>query len=211
MTACWSEGELRACLDRELPADEMERIGVHLGECPACRSLYVEMSGRAAQVAEWMSALPEVEVPAWPPRTVRELAPQRTRAKWVPVAVAGALAAGLALLAMAVANRADRRAIVTPAETAPVQQAAAGIAPPAVPLIETEQAPAVRPAALRSRRAPAARRPKTDFYLALDDDPIETGLVVRVALDPGAVQADVILGPDGRARAFRLVSDKLNF
>jgi hypothetical protein len=209
MTACWSEGELRACLDRELPADEMARIGTHLGECPACRALYVDLSGRAAQVAEWMSALPEVEVPAWPPRTVRYLAPRRTRVRWVPVAV-GALAAGLALLAMAVANRGDRQVSITPPETAPAQEAAAGIAPPAVPTIEPQPAPTVRPAVLRSRRA-AARQPKTDFYLALDDDPIETGLVVRVALDPGAVQADVILGPDGRARAFRLVSDKLNF
>jgi hypothetical protein len=91
-----------------------------------------------------------------------------------------------------------------------VQQAAVGFAPAEVPRIEPDQAPSVRPAVLRTRR-PVTRRPKTDFYLALDDDPIETGLVVRVALDSGAVQADVILGPDGRARAFRLVNDKLNY
>jgi predicted anti-sigma-YlaC factor YlaD len=42
-------------------------------------------------------------------------------------------------------------------------------------------------------------------FVALDDDPIDTGVVVRVAVGPNQVQADVIVGPDGRARAFRLV------
>jgi anti-sigma factor RsiW len=42
-------------------------------------------------------------------------------------------------------------------------------------------------------------------FVALDDEPIDTGVVVRVAVGPNQVQADVIIGPDGRARAFRLV------
>jgi anti-sigma factor RsiW len=42
-------------------------------------------------------------------------------------------------------------------------------------------------------------------FVALDDEPIDTGMVVRVAVGPDQVQADVIVGPDGRARAFRLV------
>ena len=44
-------------------------------------------------------------------------------------------------------------------------------------------------------------------FVALDDEPIDTGVVVRVAVGPDQVQADVIIGPDGRARAFRLVSE----
>jgi anti-sigma factor RsiW len=43
-------------------------------------------------------------------------------------------------------------------------------------------------------------------FVALDDEPIETGMVVRVAVGPDQVQADVIIGPDGRARAFRLIA-----
>jgi anti-sigma factor RsiW len=43
-------------------------------------------------------------------------------------------------------------------------------------------------------------------FVALDNEPIDTGMVVRVAVGPDQVQADVIIGPDGRARAFRLVS-----
>jgi hypothetical protein len=55
-----------------------------------------------------------------------------------------------------------------------------------------------------SRRQPARARPPADYYLALDDDPIETGVVMRVALGPAEVPADVIFDQDGRARAIRL-------
>jgi hypothetical protein len=44
-------------------------------------------------------------------------------------------------------------------------------------------------------------------FVALDDEPVDTGMVVRVAVGPNQVQADVIIGPDGRARAFRLVGN----
>jgi anti-sigma factor RsiW len=44
-------------------------------------------------------------------------------------------------------------------------------------------------------------------FVALDNEPIDTGVVVRVVVGPNQVQADVIIGPDGRARAFRLVSE----
>jgi hypothetical protein len=42
-----------------------------------------------------------------------------------------------------------------------------------------------------------------DYYLALDDEPIETGVVMRVALGPAEVPADVIFDQEGRARAIR--------
>jgi hypothetical protein len=45
------------------------------------------------------------------------------------------------------------------------------------------------------------------LFLALDDEPIETGIVVRVALGEAEIPADVIFGTDGRAHAIRLVSN----
>jgi hypothetical protein len=44
-------------------------------------------------------------------------------------------------------------------------------------------------------------------FIALDNEPIETGIVVRVAFGPDQVQADVIIAPDGRPRAYRLVEN----
>jgi anti-sigma factor RsiW len=44
-------------------------------------------------------------------------------------------------------------------------------------------------------------------FIALDNEPIETGMVVRVAFGPHQVQADVIIAPDGRPRAYRLVEN----
>jgi len=49
---------------------------------------------------------------------------------------------------------------------------------------------------------------RADYYLPLDDEPIETGTVMRVGLANGDVQAELILGPDGRAHAIRMVSVK---
>jgi hypothetical protein len=61
--------------------------------------------------------------------------------------------------------------------------------------------------------APRVRRPRiqtvsqspVQYYMALDEEPIDTGLVMRVAL-PSGMQADVIVDGDGRARAIRPVS-----
>ena len=33
MTHCWPQGALRAYLDGELPAGDMQRVAAHLGEC----------------------------------------------------------------------------------------------------------------------------------------------------------------------------------
>jgi hypothetical protein len=48
------------------------------------------------------------------------------------------------------------------------------------------------------------------YFLALDDEPFEVGVVRRVALGPEEVPADVVFGPDGRARAIRLLNDSEN-
>ena len=42
--------------------------------------------------------------------------------------------------------------------------------------------------------------------MALDDEPFESGVIMRVDVNPGNVQADIVFGPDGRAHAFRLVN-----
>jgi len=83
--------------------------------------------------------------------------------------------------------------------------------PPALPAPQAgpgHSAPpvAVKPAIIR-RVVPVKPKAQVDYYVKLDDEPIETGVVVRVGLDGGQVPADVILGPDGRARAIRLVND----
>ncbi len=41
------------------------------------------------------------------------------------------------------------------------------------------------------------------YYLALDDGPIDTGVVMRVAFDGTGMQADVIFDAEGRPRAIR--------
>jgi anti-sigma factor RsiW len=60
--------------------------------------------------------------------------------------------------------------------------------------------PKVKPPA-----APALALDKGAF-VALDNEPIDAGLVVRVSLGPDNIQADVIMTADGRARAYRLVN-----
>ena len=62
----------------------------------------------------------------------------------------------------------------------------------------------------RRRIRPRRRRwrlQKAEF-VPLDNEPIDAGLVVRVSMGPDNVQADVIVSADGRARAYRLVSNQ---
>jgi len=56
--------------------------------------------------------------------------------------------------------------------------------------------------------APQALAIEKGAFLALDSEPIDAGLVVRVSLGPNHVQADVIVTAGGRARAYRLVNDQ---
>jgi hypothetical protein len=57
---------------------------------------------------------------------------------------------------------------------------------------------------VRRRLLPADRA--SDDFVSLDDEPINTGVVLRVELGPKGVPADVIFGPDGRPHAIRLVN-----
>jgi hypothetical protein len=61
----------------------------------------------------------------------------------------------------------------------------------------------MRPRAAVTRRTRRhAEKPRVDYYVALDSEPIDSGLVVRVALEDGLL-ADVIVDEQGRARAVR--------
>lgn len=149
MTECWSEGELRAWLDRELDAAEMERGERHLEQCPECAARRAAVEARASRVSEWMAALDEA------PRLARQ---RRVRRRWLPAALA--IAASV-VLAVGIQTR-----------------------KPAQPPVVVSQAQA---------------------FVALDDEPIGEGIVVRMAWGPDQIPADVIFSADGRARAFRLV------
>jgi hypothetical protein len=188
MTQCWAEGELRAYLDSELPPGDMQRVAAHLKECAVCGGACTELEARAARISMLLGALPEAE-------PVRQLPspPRRSGASWRWAA--GAVAAALVVVFLGMPKRTEKVVMATP--TPPAPQARVAPAPPPA---------TVKPAIIR-RVVPVKPKAQVDYYVKLDDEPIETGIVVRVGLDGGQVPADVILGPDGRARAFRLVND----
>jgi anti-sigma factor RsiW len=189
MTQCWQEGELRAYLDSELPPGDMQRVAAHLKECSGCGEAFAELEARAVRISMLLGALPE-------PEPVRQLPilPRRSGAGWRWAA--GAVAAALLVAFLWMPKRTEKLVVATP-PALPAPRARPG--PVAAPV-------AVKPAIIQ-RVVPAKPKAQVDYYVKLDDEPIETGIVVRVGLDGGQVPADVILGPDGRARAIRLVND----
>jgi hypothetical protein len=192
MTQCWREGELRAYGDSELPPGDMQRVAAHLKECAGCGGAFAELEARAARISMLLGALPE-------PEPVRQLPSLQRHSgvgwRWA----AGALAAALVVAFLWMPKRTEKVVVATP-PALPAPQARPGLStPPAPPM-------AVKPAIIR-RVVPVKPKTQVDYYVKLDDEPIETGIVVRVGLDGGQVPADVILGPDGRARAIRLVND----
>jgi predicted anti-sigma-YlaC factor YlaD len=193
MKQCWSEGELRAYLDCELPPRDMERVTAHVETCAGCGAIFAELSGRAHRLEAWMQALPEPE-----PVTCLPAAPRRAfSVRWAGIAagIAAAAVLGVAFWPNPIPK-------VTATASPPIHIV------PAPPPLKAEP-PAVKLAIIRAAPhvAPAKPKPQIQYYFALDNEPIETGVVVRVGLDGGQIPADVIVGPDGRARAFRLVSD----
>jgi anti-sigma factor RsiW len=201
MKECCDEGGLRAYLDRELPLEEMTRIAVHLGGCAECHTRYNELAGRAARVAELMETL-EVGPVASPPAPAQRLwtMPRRSIAAR-PVAMAIlALAAAAALAFVLLPKRTE----------APKPELAPHVAP-VRPVMEQAAAPSgagpwpALPSPARAKSPKRAKPPNVQYYLALDDEPIDTGVVMRVALDGAGVQADVIFDAEGRPRAIRTV------
>jgi anti-sigma factor RsiW len=77
--------------------------------------------------------------------------------------------------------------------------AAVGLAAGLAFLLATPKAKPPSPASLALQKAE---------FVPLDNEPIDAGLVVRVSMGPDNVQADVIVSADGRARAYRLVSNQ---
>ena len=212
MKKCWSEGELRAFLDRELPPEDLERAASHVAVCPACGRRLAEVQARAGRVA---ALLGELNAPGLPAAAMPARPRPRRR-----FAAALALAAGLALGALvwkrpvSPAPSPARAQAEKPAPLAVIQ------APPAArpagtrPPLPGKSAPpaAVQPppAARAALRPPARRRnpPPADAFVRLDDEPFETGMVLRMALGPNEVPADVVFSSDGRPRAVRLVDFK---
>jgi anti-sigma factor RsiW len=188
MTECWREGELRAYLDSELPPGDMQRVAAHVKECAGCGGACAELEARSARISMLLGALPEAE----PVRQLPSL-PRRSRAGWRWAA--GAAAAALLVAFLWMPKPTEKVVVVPPPHSGP--QARAAPVPPSA---------TVEPAIIR-RVVPVKPKAQVDYYVKLDDEPIETGIVVRVGLDGGQVPADVILGPDGRARAIRLVND----
>ena len=197
MSQCWSEGEWRAFGDRELPPGDMERAAAHLKTCLACEALHRKLMSRAAAVSALLD-----ELPAYAPERAMPFIPRPAPSSG-RLGVALAMAACLLIAAFALAPRRTGR-----------------IAPPAPPVAERqpptavpEWKPAVRPIppAVRARkRAPAAQMaraasPEVEYFMALDDEPFEMGIIMRVGLGPEETPADVVFGTDGRPRAIRLV------
>jgi hypothetical protein len=184
MNQCFSQGDWQAYLDREMPADELARAEAHLDQCGACAALHKEVAGRAERVALLMADLASAG------EILRRPSPRPQTWRWaVPVV---ALAA--ALLVVWLLPRTPAPAVVRTA-TAP------RIDTPAVGPVQRPLKRALR-RVVRLRETPD---PSLAGFIALDDDPIETAVIVRVTLDDGLAQADVIVGPDGRAHAIRMV------
>ncbi len=195
----YPDGDLRAWLDRELEPEQQAAVGAHLEACPECRALRERLSARASFVMGALDELPAV-------RVAREPAPSGW--SWVPawrwavppVAIAACLAV---LMWMSPKHPAELSPVV------PVHQNAKSEVHP-VPAASLEAQPAVphpmanRPAALHKK---PAQQPETEHFVALDNEPIESGVVVRVSSQSGGFEADVIVGPDGRARAIRVLSE----
>jgi hypothetical protein len=198
MTQCWSEGALRAYLDRELSPEEIQLAAAHLRECAECDGVCKQLASRGARVAALLDLLPELEVETLHvPARIPHRVSARPRLGWVGAAVA--LAAGLGIAAYLVPRRQPAPVVVAVAPAPAVPQP---LPPAAQPPEET--AMAIRPVRSAVRRTP---RPVADAgdFVALDDEPFESGVIMRVAVTPGKTQADIVFGPDGRARAFRLI------
>src|SRR5438874_394248 len=127
MKECWSEGELRAYCDRELPAEAQARVTAHLQACPECDQRHRELAGRAGRVMDWVQALPE---PAGGRPFVCPT-PRPTPRRW-PLLV-GTLAAGLAVGALLLPERVDAPPSIAPPLAQVVASAAVESVEPPVP------------------------------------------------------------------------------
>ncbi len=182
MSQCWQEGDWRAYLDGELTTAEIDYGREHLAQCEACSALHQEIAGRANFVGALLMDLDTAPV------MLRPAAPAKSGWKWA--AMGAALAAALTMAFVLAPKRVDVvEAPVTPA----AQVTAAAPTTVATPVLAVRHNATVRP-----RRA----KPQLQYFLAFDEEPIDTGTVMRVALE-GGIEADVIVDASGRPRAIR--------
>jgi len=204
---CIDEGTLQAYLDNELPEARIRRAAGHLVGCVDCRDRLERLQATGECVNAWLHALAPEDLAALDeaaPRIVTRATRWRLRWRWAALALAGALAASVALFL---------------ADTGP-REKGPDVSKIQTPLADTRGP--VSPAPRRSVRVKARLRipkpkprPALDNFVALDDaDPMQMGLVVRVMLPvsdasltggPQEIAADLMIGEDGRARAIRFV------
>ncbi|MDE3166520.1 MAG: hypothetical protein KGN36_12005, partial [Acidobacteriota bacterium] len=163
-----------------------------------CDGRCAELAARAARVFALLDGLGVEEAPAAPRARVGR------RTGWLWPGVAAALAAGLAIASFTL------RKPEAPAPPAVAARSPLPAETPAAVLPEAPVAGPVRARAAVSRTAPrrAAAHPAMDYFVALDDQPIESGVILRMAVQPGGAQADIIVDRQGRARAIRLAGTR---
>ena len=171
MNECWDEGGLRAYFDRELPPEELAKIAGHIGACAECHTRYNEVAARAMGVGSMMNAL-AVEGPIAP-------APSLPIRRWAAPAAAAILAAAVLAFVLVPKQRAARPQPVAAPRGERVQKPIQAHAPSVEPAGLTARGPAK---VAHVKVAHRAQAPETDYYLALDDEPIDIGVVMRVAL-----------------------------
>ena len=180
---CHPDGDLRAYIDGELPAASLRQLAAHLEVCPNCRERHRELSHRAARVSALMESLSDAAPVAPAPPAL----PSRRR--WPLVALP--LAASLAIAFLAALKH------------HPIQRTA----PPPAPIAALKaDAPVVQPRPKVRHIKP--RTPPPQEFVRLDDEPFETGTLVHMAAADGNLEADLIIGPDGRAHAIRVVANQ---
>src|ERR1039457_1507543 len=207
---CLDEGTLQAYLDSELPEARMRRAAGHLEACAPCRDRLGRIEGAVGGGDAGLGALGPAGPAGLPavddavPRIAAKTSGLRWR--WAAVALAGALAASVALFF------ANSRPHPEPARAAKRE---AGMHKPQAPSVVYRAGP--RGHAVRKRFPVHRQAPQSalDDFVPFDDaDPMQMGMVVRVmlpvsdaSLTGGAqeVAADLLIGEDGRARAIRLV------
>jgi hypothetical protein len=208
MSGHLEQGDLRAWLDGELMPEAAAMVATHLGTCVACAAERDELASRASRVASAMSLLSSdaVGVPAFAPRIApTPVIAMPVRSVWRWAVPAAAMAAALAFTMFVHRTPGTPGIASTPGVLRPVESSSSTMTSP----VPSAVAAKVR----KPRVTPVAQSPKSvlETFLALDDEPIETGMVVRVSSESGDVQADVLVGPDGRAHGIRILNSGSDF
>jgi len=203
---CLDEGTLQAYLDNELTEDRMARAAGHLAVCEGCHERLGRREASLGRVKAWLDTL-SPEAPLERGEGIRRIAPKRSgvRWRWVAAGFAGAAAAAIPLFFAGAPSIKPERTPARKIEDPRIAVAAAPVAPEPARTATVRKRPDVR------HRKEA---PPNDFIAFDDADPIQIGMVVRVMLPvtdayltggPPEAAAEVVIGEDGRPRAFRFL------